>query len=138
VEDLSAHPLQLAEALDLLKLQEEPSAVRADRSVDHLPGVAAFLAQTVTEEAVHSGTVVVVAREASPVAASLAVPMVVDLGAPTEEVAAFQAVMVAVAAVDNYWAGIAPLRKSNQINQEEDPPVLFFLSLGDKKFRPVV
>ena len=104
VKDLSAHPLQVAEALGLLKLQEEPSAVRADPSVDHLPGVAAFLAQTVTEEAVHSGTVVgEVARGASPVVALSAAEASL---VATEEAAVFQVAVVGAAVVDNYGAGI--------------------------------
>lgn len=80
------------------KVPENPSALPADRSVDHLPGVAAFPAQTVMAEAVHSGTVAVeVGREASPVVASL---VAIRLEASLVD-------MVAVAAVDNYWAGMA-------------------------------
>ena len=56
--------------------------------------------------------------------------MAVDLGASTEEVAAVDSY--------NYSAGVGPVRKLNQINQEEDRLVLFFLSLGDMKFRPVI
>ena len=90
----------------------------------------AFLAQTAMGVAVHSEAVVGVARGASPVAASLEVPMAVDLGASTEEVAAVDSY--------NYSAGVGPLRKLNQINQEEDRLILFFLSLRNMKFRPVV
>lgn len=96
----------------------------------HPPAAAVSLAQTAMGVAVHSEAVVGVARGASPVAASLEVPMAVDLGASTEEVAAVDSY--------NYSAGVGPLRKLNQINQEEDRLILFFLSLRDMKFRPVV
>src|SRR5512139_452861 len=65
------------------KVPEDLLALLTDRSVGHLPGVAAFLAQTVMGAAILSGTVVEVARGASPVA-----PMAVGLGASKEEVAA--------------------------------------------------
>ncbi len=78
------------------KVPEDPLTLLIDRPVDHLPGVAAFLAQTVMEEAVHSGTVVGVARGASPVAVSrVAIRLEVS-----------RVATVAVAAVDNYRAGI--------------------------------
>ena len=66
------------------KVPEGPLALLTNPPVDHLPGVAAFLAQTVMGAAVHSGAVVGVARGASPVAA-------------------FQVATVAVAAADKSW-----------------------------------
>ena len=81
MEDLLANPLQAAGALDHPKVPEGPLTLLTDRSADHLQEVAAFLVQTVMVEAVHSATAVVeVAREASPVVASLvAIPLEVSL-----------------------------------------------------------
>jgi hypothetical protein len=94
VEDLSAHPLQVAGALGLLKVPEEPSAVQADRSA-HLPAVVILLAETVMGAAVRSDAAVVeVALEVSPVVIPLeAFPA-----------AASQVAMVGVAeAADKSW-----------------------------------
>ena len=88
------------------KVPEGPLALLPDRPVDHLPGVAAFLAQTVMGAAVHSG------------AAVAATVLEVFPGA----------VVGVVEATD----------KSSPVNQEEDHLILFFLSLTDMKFRPVV
>jgi hypothetical protein len=63
------------------KVPEGPLTLLTDRPVGHLPGVAAYRAQTVMGAAVHSGAVVGVAQGASPVAA-------------------FQVATVAVAAAD--------------------------------------
>jgi len=94
------------------KVLEDPLALLTDRSVDRLPRVAAFPAQTVMQAAVHSGAVVAgVAPGASPVAASLA-----DI-----RLEASLADMVGVVAVDNYWAGIGLLRKSKQTEWKGDP-----------------
>jgi hypothetical protein len=85
------------------KVQGDPSALPTDRSVDHLPAVAALLAQTAMGAAVHSGTVVGLAQGASPVEASpAAIRLEVSLvGIPLEV-----SPVVAVAVVDNHWAGI--------------------------------
>lgn len=114
MEDLSAHPLRAAVALDLLKVPEDLLALLVGRSV-RLPGAVALLAQTAMGAAVHSDAAVAGAvREASP-----EVPMVVDLGAPTEEVAAFQVATVAVAEAVNKIATVKPRRGSS------DPLLLF-------------
>ena len=72
------------------KVQGDPSALPTDRSVDHLPTVAALLAQTAMGAAVHSSTVVGLAQGASPVEAS---PAAIPLEASP---------VVAVAVVDNH------------------------------------
>jgi len=94
VEDLSAHPLRAAVALDLLKVPEDLLALLVGRSV-RLPGAVALLAQTAMGAAVHSDAAEVgVALEVSPVVIPLeALP-----------VAASQVAMVGVAeAVDQSW-----------------------------------
>ena len=78
MEDLSTHPLQVAGALVLLKVTEDPSALPADRSADHLPEGAASLAQIVMGAAAHSGAVETAARGVLPVVAS---PLAVRLEA---------------------------------------------------------
>lgn len=100
------------------KVPEDPSTLQTDRLVDHLLVEAALLAQTAMGAAVHSGTVVGVAQRASPVEASLvAIRLEVSLGGIPSEVSPVgiplevspleaEAFMVAVAAIDNYWASI--------------------------------
>jgi hypothetical protein len=83
MKDLSTRLRWEVEALDPLRVQEELSALQADRP-GHLPVGVVFLVRTVMEVVVHRGTVA-------------------DLGASTVEVAAF---MVAEAAIDNHGAGI--------------------------------
>jgi len=83
MKDLPARLLWAAGTLDLLEVPGKPSALQADRP-GQLPAAVVFLVRTVMEVVVHRG-------------------MVADLGASTEEVAAF---MVAEAAIDNHGAGI--------------------------------
>jgi len=82
MKDLSVRLLWVAGTSNLLEVPGKPSALQADRS-GHLPAAAVFLVRTVMEVVVHRG-------------------MVADLGASTQEVAAF---MVAEAAIDNHEAG---------------------------------
>ena len=88
MEDLSAHPLRAAVALDLLKVPEDLLALLVGRSV-RLPGAVALLAQTAMGAAVHS--------DAAAVGVALEVPPVV---VPSEvlQAAAFQAAVVGVVA----------------------------------------
>ena len=80
------------------KVQGDPSALPTDRPVDHLPAVAALLAQTAMGAAVHSGTVVGLAQGASPVEASpAAIRLAVSLVGAFMEA---EASTVVVAAID--------------------------------------
>ena len=77
----SAHLQQVAVALDLLKVPEDPLPLLVGRSV-HLPGAVAPLAQTAMEAAVPSDAVAVgVGLEALPAVIHLEVsPVVILLG----------------------------------------------------------
>ncbi len=120
-----AHLQQVAVALDLLKVPEDPLALLAGRSV-HLPGAVALLAQTAMGAAVHldaaqAGVVpedfpAVAPPGASPAAIHPeALPVVIPLegAVVTAEVAE---------AVD----------QSQLINSKEDHLILFFLSVVDR------